>query len=91
VPEQLGLWMRIGLVAFIVLLPVWLVPVLSVLWCPELPLVRSFLYGAVFSLVIALGLRAVQVARTFGARFLVVLIIVASLAGLLIVFLSRLL
>jgi hypothetical protein len=81
---------RWRLVIFIILFPIWFVPVISVLLFPEMPLVRSILYGVVLFLLIAVGFRAARAAKTFGLRFLVVMVIVASLAGLLLGFLSKL-
>jgi hypothetical protein len=79
------------LVIFIILLPMWFVPVASALLFPEAPLIRPVLYGLILSLFVAIGFRAARVAKTFGLRFLIVVVLLAVLAGLLIGFLSSLL
>jgi len=77
------------LVIFTILLPIWLVPVICVLLFPEVPLIRSVLYGVTFSLLVAMGFRAARIAKTVGLRFLIVVVIIASLLGLLIGILSK--
>ena len=79
------------LVIFIILFPMWFVPLASVLLFPEAPLIRSVLYGLVLSLFVAVGFRAARTAKTFGFRFLIVVVFLAVLAGLLIGALSSLL
>jgi hypothetical protein len=89
----LAMWWdrRWRLVVFVILLPIWLVPAVTVLLFSELSLVRSILYGVVFSLLVAVGFRVARTAKTFGLRVLVAMVVVASLTGLLIGFISRLL
>jgi len=82
---------RWRLVVFIILLPIWLVPVVTLFLFPELSLVRSILYGVVFSLLVVVGFRVARTAKTVGLRVLVAVVVVASLIGLLIGFISRLL
>jgi hypothetical protein len=79
------------LVIFITFFPLWFVPVISVLVFPEVSLLRSVFYGVVFSLLVGVGFRAARIAKSVGWRLLVVVVIVTSLVGLLIGFLSKLL
>ena len=79
------------LVIFIIMLPIWLVPVISLLLFPEVPLIRSVLYGVFFSLLIAIGFWTARIAKAVGLRLLIVMLIIASLIGLLIGLLSKLL
>jgi len=44
------------LVIVAILLPILLVPIISVFLFPETPLIKSLLYGSVFSLFVALAL-----------------------------------
>jgi len=79
------------LVMFIILFPIWFVPIVSVLLFPEAPLITSILYGLVLSLFVAVGFRAARTAKTFGLRFLSIVVLLAVLTGLLLGFLSSLL
>jgi hypothetical protein len=71
------------LVILSLILPVLIVPLISVLIFPEVPLTTAILGGVIISLLAAIGLRLIQSTKAFGARFIVAVIVIAVLAGLL--------
>ncbi len=86
------LWTGKGLLVILsLILPVLIVPLVSALLYPELPVDTSVLGGAVFSLFVAVGLRLVQSAKAVGARFVLAIVIIAVLIGLLMGLLPKIL
>ena len=81
---------RWRLVISIIVFPLWMTPVISLILFPQIPLIRSVLYGAIFSLLLAVGFRAAQVTKTFGLRFVIAIVLFAVFIGLLIGILSKL-
>ena len=78
------------LVVLSLILPVLIVPIVSVLLYPEVPLTTPILVGVVISLFVAIGLRAIQGAKALGTRFFIAMVIIA-IFGLLLAVLSKLL
>jgi hypothetical protein len=72
-----------SLVILSLVLPVLIVPLISVLIFPEVSITTALLGGVFLSLLAVLGLRLIQSAKAFGARFIVAVIVIAVLAGLL--------
>ena len=77
------------LVLFIILLPILLVPIISVFSFPEIPLSNSILCGAVFSLFVALTFRILQQIERVGLRVVIFVVVGAALLGLLLGFVFR--
>jgi hypothetical protein len=82
---------KLSLVILSLILPILIVPLISILFFPEVTLTTSILGGLFLSLVVAIMLRFIQSAKAFGVRFIVVVIIIAVFAGLLAGVLSKLL
>ncbi len=82
---------KLPLVILSLFLPVLIVPLISILLYPEIPLTTSILAGAIFSLFVAIGLRFIQGAKAFGARFVIAIIVIAVVIGLLMGLLPKLL
>lgn len=74
---------KLPLVILSLILPVLIVPLIGVLLYPEVPLTTSILGGVLLSLFVAIGLRLIQSAKAFGARFVIAVIVIAILVGLL--------
>ena len=81
-----GKW-RLVIVA--ILLPILLVPIISVFLFPETPLTESLLYGSVFSLFVALAFRILQIIEWLGLRVVILVLVGAALLGLLLGFAFR--
>lgn len=79
------------LIVLALVLPVLILPLLNVLLFPEVPITTSILAGVIISLLEAIGLRLIQSAKAFGARFILAIIIISIVVGLLVVLLSKLL
>jgi type III secretory pathway component EscS len=62
----------------------WFVPLVGALLFPETPLIRAVLYGLILSLFVAVDFRAARTVKKFRLRFLIVVVLLAVLAGLLI-------
>ena len=73
------------------ILPVLIVPLISVLLYPEIPLTTSILAGVILSLFVAIGLRLIQGAKALGARVVIAITIIAVFIGLLTGLLPKLL
>jgi len=77
------------LVIVAILLPILLVPIISVFLFPETPLTESLLYGAVFSLFVASAFRILQQIERLGLRVVILVVVGAALLGLLLGFAFR--
>ncbi len=77
------------LVIVAILLPILLVPIISVFLLPETPLIESLLYGVVFSLFVASAFRISQHIKWWGLRAVVLVTVGAALLGLLLGFVFR--
>jgi lipopolysaccharide export LptBFGC system permease protein LptF len=87
---MLVLWTgKVPLVVLSLVLPVLIVPLISVLLFPEVPLTISIVVGVVFSLFVAIGLRLIQGAKAAGTRFIIAAIVIAVLIGLLAAILTK--
>ena len=71
------------LVIVAILLPILLVPIISVFLFPETPLTESLLCGSVFSLFLALASRILQHIEWWGLRVVILVLVGAALLGLL--------
>lgn len=80
-----------SLVVVSLVLPVVVVPLVCVLFFPEVSVVSAVLCGVVFSLFVAIVLRFIQGVKAFGARLFIAVIVIAVLAGLLLGLLPKLL
>ena len=58
------------LVVLSLILPVLIVPIISVRLYPEVPLTTAVLGGVVLSLFVAIGLRLIQAVKALGKRSL---------------------
>ena len=74
---------KLPLVILSLILPVLIVPLISVLLYPEIPLTTSILAGVILSLFVAIGLRLIQGAKALGARVVIAITIIAVFIGLL--------
>ena len=83
-----GKWL---LVVLGLILPVLIVPLVSMLLYPEVPLTTPILLGLIISLFVAIGLRAIQSAKALGTRFFIAIAIIAVFVGLLLAILFKLL
>ena len=79
------------LVVLGLILPVLIVPLVSMLLYPEVPLTTPILLGLIISLFVAIGLRTIQSAKALGTQFFVATAVVAVFIGLLLVILVKLL
>ena len=77
------------LVIVAILLPILLVPIISVFLFPETPLTESLLYGAVFSLFVASAFRILQHIEWLGLRVVILVVVGAALLVLLLGFVFR--
>ena len=77
------------LVIVAILLPILLVPIISVFLFPETPLTESFLYGAVFSLFVALAFRILQHIEWWGLKIVILGMVGVALLTLLLGFVFR--
>jgi len=80
---------RWRLVIAAILLPLLLVPIISVILFPETPLIESLLIGEVFSLFVLLAFRILQRIEQLGLRFVILVLGGAALLGLLLGFALR--
>ncbi len=71
------------------LLPILVVPTISVFLFPETPLIESLLYGVVSSLFALLAFRILQHVEWWGLRVVILVVVVGSLLGLLLGFVFR--
>lgn len=71
------------LVIVATLLPILLVPIISVFLFPETPLTESLFCGSVFSLFIAFAFRILQHIELWGLRVVILVLVGAALLGLL--------
>ena len=78
---------RLAIVA--TLLPILLVPIISVFLFPGKPLIESLLYGAVSSLFVLLAFRILQHIEWWGLRVVILVVVVGALLGLLLGFVFR--
>jgi len=74
------------LVIFAILLPILLVPIISVFLFPETSLTESLLYGSVFSLFVALAFRILKQIEMLGLRVVIIVVVGAALLSLLLIF-----
>jgi len=54
-----------------ILLPILLVPIISVFLLPETPLTTSLLYGLLLSLFVAMAIRILQLVQLYGLRVVI--------------------
>ncbi len=74
---------RWRLVIAAMLLPILLVPTISLFLFPETPLTVSLLYGAGASLFVLLAFRILQHIEWWGLRVVILVVVVGALLGLL--------
>jgi len=72
-----------------ILLPILVVPIISAFLFPEMLLMESLLYGAVFSLFVALALRILQHIELLGLKLVILMVVSATLLALLLEFVFR--
>jgi hypothetical protein len=77
------------LVIAAILLPILLVPIISVFLFPETPLTTSLLYGALFSLFVASAFRILQQIEWWGLRVVILVVVGVTLLVLLLGFVFR--
>jgi len=77
------------LVIVAILLPILVVPIISAFLFPETLLMKSLLYGAVFSLFVALSLRILQQIELLGLKLVILMVVSATLLALLLGFVFR--
>jgi Na+/glutamate symporter len=82
---------KLPLVILCLILPVFIIPLISILLFPEVPFTTAILAGVILSLFVAIGLRLIQGAKVVGARFIIAVIVIAILIGLLAGILPKLL
>lgn len=80
---------RWRLVIAAILLPVMLVPFISVFLFPETPLIESLLYGSVLSLSVAFAFRFLWLVERLGLRVVILGVVSGALLGLLLAFMLR--
>ena len=77
------------LVIVAILLPILLVPIISVFLFPETNLTESLLYGLVFSLFVALAFKQLRLIEWWGLRIIILIMVgTALLTLLLLIFVS---
>jgi len=74
------------LVIVAILLPILLVPIISVFLFPETPLIKSLLYGSVFSLFVALAFLILRQIEQLGLRIVILVTVGTPLLILLLIF-----
>ena len=77
------------LVIAAILLPILVVPIITAFLFPEMLLMESLLYGAVFSLFVALALRILQHIELLGLKLVILMVVSATLLALLLEFVFR--
>jgi hypothetical protein len=77
---------RWRLVIVVILLPLLLVPIVSVFLFPETPLAESLLYGAISSLFVLFAFRILQHIELLGLRVVIFVLVGGTLLGLLLGF-----
>ena len=80
-----------SIVILSLILPVLIVPLVSVLLFPQIPLTTSISAGFILSLFLAIGLRLIQGTKALGTRFIVAVAIIAVLCLLIGILSNRLL
>jgi len=75
------------IVAF--LLPILLVPIISVFLFPETPLTESLLYGSLLSFFVLWAFKILGLIEFWGLRFVVLVTVGAALLSLLLIFVFR--
>jgi hypothetical protein len=83
-----GKWL---LVILSLVLPILIVPLISMWLFPQVPLITSILGGVFASLLVAIGLRFIQSTKALGVRFAVAVVLLAVVVGLLLSVLPKLL
>jgi hypothetical protein len=66
-----------------ILLPIVVVPIISLFLFPETLIIESLLYGTFFSLLVALALRTLQQIELLGLKVVILVMIGATLLALL--------
>ena len=74
------------LVIVAILLPILLVPIISVFLFPETPLTETLLYGFVFSLFVALAFKQLWTIERWGLRTYILVTVGTPLLILLLIF-----
>jgi hypothetical protein len=70
------------LVIAVILLPLLVVPVISLFLFPEMLIIESLLYGALISLLVALALRILQQIELLGLKVVILMLVGAALLAL---------
>jgi len=80
---------RWRLVIVVILLPLLLVPIISVILFPETPLTESLLYGLVLTFFVLWAFKILGLIEFWGLRFVVLVMVGAALLSLLLIFVFR--
>jgi len=78
---------RWRLVIVAILLPLLLVPIISVILFPETPLTESLLYGLVFTFLVLWALKILGLIEFWGLKFVILLTGFVALFSLILIFL----
>jgi len=77
---------RWRLVIVAILLPLLLVPIISVILFPETPLTESLLYGSLFTFLVLLALKILGLIEFWGLRFVILVTVFVTLFSLVLIF-----
>lgn len=77
---------RWRLVIVAILLPLLLVPIISVIFFPEIPLTESLLYGSLFTFLVLWVLKILGLVEFWGLRFVILLTGFVALFSLILIF-----
>ena len=77
---------RWRLVIVAILLPLLLVPIISVFLFPETPLTESLLYGSLFTFLVLLALKILGLIEFWGLRFAILVMVFVALFNLVLIF-----
>jgi len=77
---------RWRLVIVAILLPLLLVPIISVILFPEKSLTESLLYGSLFTFLVLLALKILGLIEFWGLRFVILVTVFVTLFSLVLIF-----
>lgn len=77
------------LVMVAILLPILLVPIISLFLFPETPLTESLLYGSLLSLFVAWAFLTLRLIEWWGLRIFILVTVGTALLSLLLIFVFR--
>ena len=80
---------RWRLVIAAILLPILLVPIISVFLFPEISLTESLLYGLFFAFLVLWALKILYLTEFWGLRFVILVTMFVALFSLLLIFVYR--